>query len=200
MFSRTRLNDTWQQDGKQIVILGTPGIGGRIIGIPWLLFGLYFVYNWVIAGMLEYVQAGDYGGLFANLFSWLVILLGVTAIFIVPGWMFVFTRRTVVVDASKGEVETGTDYYIYSRVKSHSLKGFKRILLVQTMSESKNDRGNTKRMIFYDVRLSRGKAKDFLLAGTMQDEGRAEELGKALSQLTRLPFEVQGESETRRED
>ena len=179
---------------------GSPGFGGKVFDIPWMLFGFYFIYKWVIEGVAAYVEAGDFAGLFSNGWAWLLILAGLTVIFIVPGWMLAFTRRKVIVDVSKGEVEEGNDFRVYRRVKTHRLREFNRVLLVETVTNSKDSRGNTKRTRFHDVRLVKGKPKDYILIGTMQEEAKAEELGGAVAKITRLPFEVQDEIETRNED
>ncbi|MCJ7436073.1 MAG: hypothetical protein MUO77_21555 [Anaerolineales bacterium] len=163
-----KLNDVWTQDGAtRIEVRGTPGIGGKFFGIPWMAFGLYFIYQWVFVTMLEYIRTGDYSGLISGLLVWLLMFAGLFVIFIVPGWALAFTRRRVIVDHSRGEVEEGNDFVVYRRLKTHSLSEFKQVRLVETISKSKNSRGNTKRVIFQDVRLIRDRLKDFVLVGTM---------------------------------
>ncbi|GIK40175.1 MAG: hypothetical protein BroJett011_40080 [Chloroflexota bacterium] len=50
-----------------------------LFGLPLLLGGLYFLYQYLILGIVEYIQARDWSGLFGGFLGWLVILLlGVT--------------------------------------------------------------------------------------------------------------------------
>jgi uncharacterized protein (DUF58 family) len=157
MFSRSKHDDQWTREGDtRIVVTGSPGIGGKVFGIPWMLFGVYFIYNWVIAGVIEYIQAGDFAGLASGALVWLLVLAVLAGIFIVPGWLLAFTRRKVVVDKSKGEVEEGNDFRVLRRLRNHSLTEFTGVLVVETVSRSKDSRGNTQNIVFQDVRLSRG--------------------------------------------
>lgn len=201
MFSKSKLNDQWRQEGStRIEVNGSSGFGGKIFGIPWMLFGCYFIYKWVIEGVVEYVKAGDFAGLFSSGWAWLLILAGLAVVFIVPGWMLAFMRRKVIVDVSIGDAEEGNDFRVYRRIKTHSLNEFQRVLLVETVTKSEDSRGNTKKTRFHDVRLVKGKPKEYILVGTMQEEEKAEELGKAVAKITGLPFEIQEKIETRSED
>ena len=102
MFSKSKLNDKWRQEGAaRIEVNGSTGFGGRIFGIPWMLFGCYFIYKWVIEGIVEYVEAGDFAGLISGGWIWLLILAGLAVIFIIPGWMIAFTRRKVIISTSR---------------------------------------------------------------------------------------------------
>lgn len=196
MFAKSKLNDEWKVEGKtRIEVNGSPGVGGKLFGIPWLLFGVYFIYNWVIAVVIEYIKAGDYAGMISGAGVWLLILAAVFVIFIAPGWALAFMRRKVTVDVSRGEVEEANDFLVFRRPTTHALSSFKKVLLVEIVSKSKE--GKTR--YFYDVRLIGQAKKDFVLAASMQEEEKAEEFGKTLAEVTRLPFEIQDESEKRRE-
>jgi len=196
MFSKSKLNDHWEMEGKtRIEVNGSPGVGGKIFGIPWLLFGVYFTYNWVIAGIIEYLKAGDYAGLISGAWIWLLLFAILFIIFVVPGWALAFMRRKVIVDVSRGEVEEANDFIVYRRPITHAISSFNMVLLVEIVSKSKD--GKTR--YFYDVRLVSQTKKDHVLVASFQEEDKAEEFGKTLSELTRLPFEIQDESERRRE-
>ena len=102
MFPKSKLNDKWRQEGAtRIEVNGSTGFGGRVFGIPWMLFGCYFIYKWVIEGIVEYVEAGDFAGLISGGWIWLLILAGLAVIFIIPGWMIAFTRRKVIISTSR---------------------------------------------------------------------------------------------------
>jgi len=192
MFKRSSVNDKWIQEGKErIVVTGNPGAGRYIFGIPWLLFGVYFLYRYLIMGIVEYIQAGDIIGIFTGALGWLAIILIFGGIFIVPGWALVFLRRKVVIDALQREVDEKNDFLIFSRGKSHLLANFDRILLVETYSRSKDGPG----IYMHDIRLMAKEAQEYVLVGVMQDEAEAERLGQAVSELTGLPFSVQEETE-----
>lgn len=192
MFSKSKLNDTWTQDEtRRIEVNGSPGAGGKIFGIPWLLFGLYFIYQWVIAGIIEYARAGDYAGMITGSWIWALLFIALFVIFIIPGWALAFMRRRVIVDMSHGEVEEANDFIVYRRPKTHPLSSFKKVLLVEIVNRSRD--GKTR--YSHDVRLISQARNDYVLTASMQEEEKAEEFGRALAKLTRLPFEVQDESE-----
>ena len=192
MFKGSGLNDKWILEGEErIVVTGNVGAGRYIFGLPWLLFGLYFLYRYLILGIVEYIQAGDIIGIFTGVLGWLAIILIFGGIFVVPGWAFVFLRRKVVIDALHREVDEKNDFLIFSRGKTHLLTNFDHILLVESYSRSKDGPGTT----MYNVKLMAKEAPDYVLVGMMQDEDEAERLGQAVSDLVGLPFSVQEEVE-----
>lgn len=198
MFKRSRVNDKWTVEGKnRIVVTLNAGVGRYIFGIPWLAFGVYFLYRYLILGIAEYIKAGDIAGVFTGALGWLLIILFFGGIFIVPGWVLVFLRRKVVIDAARGEVDEKNDYLIFSRSKTHPLADFNNVLRVGTYSKGTTSRGGTTTYM-YDVRLMPRvirKERDYVLVGTMQDEAEAERLGRATSELVDLPYVVQEELE-----
>jgi hypothetical protein len=85
------------------------------------------------------------------------------------------------------EVAEKNDFLIFSRGRTHLLANFDHILLVESYSRSEDGPGTT----MYNVKLVAKEAPDYVLVGMMQDEAEAERLGKAVSELTGLPFSVQ---------
>jgi hypothetical protein len=160
MLRKSGSNDKWTVEGRRrIVVTLNPGAGRYIFGVPWLLFGVYFLFRYLILGIAEYVRAGDIAGVFTGALGWLFIILFFGCIFIIPGWVLVFLRRKVVVDASRGRVEEKNDLLVFSRSKTHPL-----------------------------VPKAAGDERGYVLIGTMQDEAEAERLGRATAELTDLPY------------
>ena len=191
MLRKSGSNDKWTVEGRRrIVVTLNPGAGRYIFGVPWLLFGVYFLFRYLILGIAEYVRAGDIAGVFTGALGWLFIILFFGCIFIIPGWVLVFLRRKVVVDASRGRVEEKNDLLVFSRSKTHPLAGFGRVLRVGPYSKGAHGRGGTT-VYMYDVRLmpkAAGDERGYVLIGTMQDEAEAERLGRATAELTDLPY------------
>ena len=105
MAKRMRANDTWTlPENGRLLVTGNPGIGRYIFGVPWLLFGVHFLYKYLVLGIAEYIKAGDIAGIFTGVLGWLVVLL-MGSIFVVPGWLLVFLRRRVVIDTVYGKLE-----------------------------------------------------------------------------------------------
>jgi len=175
---------------RRIVVTLNPGVGRYIFGVPWLLFGVYFLFRYLILGVAEHLKAGDIAGVFTGALGWLFIILFFGCIFIIPGWVLVFLRRKVVIDASRGQVDEKNDFLIFSRGKTHPLAGFEQVLLVGTYSRGTNSGGGTTRYM-YDVRLmpkAAGSEMSYVLVGTMQDEAEAERLGRATAELSDIPY------------
>ena len=187
MFKKMRANDTWNLPGNgRLLVTGNPGIGRYIFGVPWLLFGVHFLYKYLILGIAEYIKAGDIAGIFTGAFGWLVVLF-MGAIFVVPGWLMVFLRRRVIIDTVYGKVEEKNDFLLFSRGKIHHLADFGAILLVATHSSGKVTTS------MHEVRLMPRADREYILVGVMQDNEEARRLGQALADLLRLPCREQGE-------
>jgi hypothetical protein len=116
------------------VVTLNPGAGRYIFGVPWLLFGVYFLFRYLILGIAEHLKAGDIAGVFTGASGWLFIILFFGCIFIIPGWVLVFLRRKVVIDASRGEVDEKNDFLIFSRGEIHPLADFDQVLVVGTVA------------------------------------------------------------------
>ena len=99
MFKGSGLNDKWILEGKErVVVTGNVGAGRYIFGLPWLLFGLYFLYRYLILGIVEYIQAGDIIGIFTGVLGWLAIILIFGGIFVVPvGRLSFFAGRLLLI-------------------------------------------------------------------------------------------------------
>jgi hypothetical protein len=193
MLKKFRANDTWKRDGGRIMVTGNPGIGRYIFGVPWLLFGLHFYYSYLVLGIAEYIKAGDIAGIFTGMLGWLVIVL-FGAIFVVPGWLFVFLRRRVVVDVGRSMVDEMNDFLLFRRGKSHRLAEFGSVRLVETASRSKSG-SQTVTTWMHEVRLMPRREGESVLAGIMQDEEDGQRLGTAIADLLNLPFSTQPDAE-----
>ncbi len=119
-----------------------------LFGTPFLLVGLYFLYQYLIMGIIAYIQAGDWRGLFSNIFGWLIIIL-IALLFLVPGWVIVFLRHTVIIDTQLGQLIQTRDFLIYRQVKQYGLDEFDSVRAKQ----SKPRRAQTTRKPLYAVEL-----------------------------------------------
>lgn len=183
---KSSADDTWTpaKNGR-MVIAGSSGVGGIVFGAPMLGFGLYFLYKYLVLGIIEYVKVGDIAGLFSGIFGWLVVIL-IGSIFAVPGWLLVFMRRRVVVDTVSGKVEDMKDFLLFKRGKVHRLADFGSVQVVATRDN---------KSFLQEVRLiSRGKG-DHLVAGILFDGEAARRLGQELAALLRLPCATGTETE-----
>jgi len=95
----------WQTDGPARATIRQGGVGAaRLFGVPFLLTGAYFAYQFA-AGALQ-------GELLVG--GWTLLPL-ITAAFLVPGWILVVGRRRTVLESARREVIQEMDYLVYTR-------------------------------------------------------------------------------------
>ena len=97
----------WQSDGPSRATIreggATLGIA-RLLGLPFLAAGGYFLYQFL-------------GGLFSGgllLGGWILLPL-FAAVFLIPGWILVFGRRRTLIDNTRREIVQEMDYLVYTR-------------------------------------------------------------------------------------
>jgi hypothetical protein len=130
-----------------------------LFGTPFLLVGLYFLYQYLIMGIIAFIQAGDWGGLFSNMFGWLIIIL-IALLFLVPGWVIVFLRHKVIIDTRLGQLIQTQDFLIYKRVKQYRLDDFERIRARQAKPRGSQTTGKT----LYAVELTKKDGEAVVVA------------------------------------
>jgi hypothetical protein len=130
-----------------------------LFGTPFLLVGFYFLYQYLIMGIIAFIQAGDWWGLFSNVFGWLIILL-IALLFLVPGWVIVFLRHRVIIDTKLGQLIQTQDFRIYQRVKQYRLDDFESIQARQV----KPRRSQTTRKPLYAVELTKKDGETVVVA------------------------------------
>lgn len=175
------MNNQWVRNEQQQIFIRSHLGMTRWVGLIPLGIGGYFLYKYLILGIVEYIQAGDWRGLFTGVFGWLVIVL-LGLVFVIPGWIILALRRNTLIDAQRGEVVEVQDVRVYKRVKRHALNTFQRIMiLIEPVKKTTKTQ--------YTVNLVTLK-DDKVTVGFMDTREPAEALGQAIADLTHLPLQV----------
>lgn len=152
--------DLWTKESDtRLQINQHAGFVRYIFGLPLLLLGLYFLYQYLILGIIAFIQAGDWWGLFSGIFGWLVIIL-LASLFVVPGWVIVFFRQRVIIDTNVGYLIQTQDFLIYKRVKQYRLDEFERIQAKQSNRRSTESTGTP----LYTVELTTKDGEQVVVA------------------------------------
>jgi hypothetical protein len=171
----------WKQDSpNHLQVEQAMGPLKFLFGLPLLLGGLYFLYKYLILGIVEYIQVGDWSGLFGGFVGWLVILLLGLAL-LIPGWVIISLRRSVVIDTGLGDLTETQDFLIYKRVKHHRLDSFEQVMI-------RTDRANKSRKPLYSVDLIRPD-HSYVMVAALEDVKPARELGNKLRTMLGLKKE-----------
>jgi len=196
--AKSKLNDKWIREGSQIKVTTTFGIGRIIFGLPWFLFGVYFLYKYLILGTLEYIKAGQILALFTtDLPGSLFILVIFGGIFIMPGWVLTFLNAHTVIDADLGEVEEVRDYRVFKRRKHYLLEDYKYIMVVGSTTKVSSD-SKTRTRYYYtnEIRMVvKDEKSEFVTLASMEDDKVADKLAKEISDLTKLPIRKWGQKD-----
>ncbi|MBE7556881.1 MAG: hypothetical protein HS126_38075 [Anaerolineales bacterium] len=168
----------WKQDSPtHLQIDQSSGPLRYLFGLPLLLGGVYFLYKYLILGIVEYIQVGDWSGLFGGFLGWLVILLLGLAL-LIPGWVIISLRRSVVIDTSLGDLTEMQDFLIYKRVKHHRLDAFEQVMV-------RTDRAKKSRKSLYSVDLIRPD-RSYVMVAALEDVKSTRELGNKLRTMLDL--------------
>jgi hypothetical protein len=177
----------WKQDSPtHLQIDQSSGPLRYLFGLPLLLGGIYFLYKYLILGIVEYIQAGDWSGLFSGFLGWLVILLLGLAL-LIPGWIVIFLRRSVLIDTSLGELREMQDFLVYKHSKHHRLDSFEQVMV-------RTDRTKKSRKPLYSVDLIRPDCSSVMVAA-LDDVKPARELGNKLRSMLGLKKQRASEPE-----
>lgn len=177
----------WKQDSPaHLQIDQSSGPLRYLLGLPLLLGGVYFLYQYLILGVAEYIQAGDWSGLLGGFVGWLVILLLGLAL-LIPGWVIISLRRSVVIDTDLGDLTETQDFLIYKRVKRHRLDSFEQVMV-------RTDRAKKSRKSLYSVDLIRPD-RSYVMVAALEDAKMARELGNKLRTMLGLKKQRASEPE-----
>ena len=111
------------ESGGTIEITLSGGTAARLFGAPFLLAGAYLAYNLVL-GLVELVTGR---AAIAEVFFGTVILLVMTAAFLVPGWLLVASRARVDIDRTSRRLVSIRDLRVYQHRQERSLDEFSAI-------------------------------------------------------------------------
>lgn len=177
----------WKQDSPtHLQVDQAMGPLKFLFGLPLLLGGLYFLYKYLILGIVEYIQASDWPGLLDGFMGWLVILL-LGLVLLIPGWVIISLRRSVVIDTSLGDLRETQDFLIYKRVKHHRLASFEQVMV-------RTDRAKKSRKSLYSVDLIRSD-RSYVMVAALEDAKMARELGNKLRTMLGLKKQRASEPE-----
>jgi hypothetical protein len=95
----------WQTDGPGRATIRQGGVAAaRLFGLPFLIAGAYFGYQFVAGAVQGELLLG----------GWILLPLMVAA-FLVPGWILVVGRRRTILESARREVIQEMDYLVYTR-------------------------------------------------------------------------------------
>jgi len=109
----------WQTDGPARATIRQGGVGAaRLFGVPFLVVGGYFLYQFVAGALRGELLLG----------GWILLPL-MTAAFLVPGWILVVGRRRTVLESARREVVEEMDYLVYTRRKVSRVSSDSHVML-----------------------------------------------------------------------
>lgn len=106
-----------------------------LLGLPMLLTGLWFLGQYLVLGLVEFVVAGDFVGIFKNFIGWIVMVV-MGGSFLVPGWILCFLRRGVLLEPQKDRFVVFTDLGVWRSRKEYALSSYSRLVLLSEPSQS----------------------------------------------------------------
>jgi len=124
------MNDPWTITADGRFLVRNHFAGPRfLIGLPFLLTGLWFFIQYFVLGLAEFISAGDIPGIFKDFFGWIVILI-MSAVFLVPGWILCFVRRGVLIDPKSDRIIAISHFGVWRSHKQFSLASYDRLVLL----------------------------------------------------------------------
>lgn len=170
-------------DGR-LSIVSAPGWIATLFGLPFLVAGLYFVWQLVGAVMTYFTQVAprEFG---MALVGFAVIVM-LAATFGVPGLLLVLFRKRVLIDAQQGTVTDTKDFYFFRRSRTHELAAFDAVTLEYREYGSSTDSDAVARYCWF-VEL-RGRPAQPVLLGMCDKKEEAQDVGRAVAEATALPL------------
>jgi hypothetical protein len=164
----------WQTDGPAQATIRQGGvIVARLFGIPFLLAGLYFGYQFVGGALNGELLLG----------GWTLLPLMMAA-FLVPGWILVFGRKRTRLDAARREVVEEMDYLVYTRRKASRVTSDSQVMLRYEQG-SKSDTGTR-----YDIHVYVETGAQMALIALFGDKQKTEALAFAAKAAAFLTIPV----------
>jgi hypothetical protein len=188
---------TWQVTQQDTLRIRDRASGGPVIWVCagiLLLVGAKFAW-WLLLALGEMAQAvfrADFGYMFTYIFG-LVILVVMTAAFVLPGLWMLFARSVVEVHPAEGYVSEMRDYVAWRKTKRHDISDVASVRGTHEVTRSKSSSSSNSRTVTVktyriDVVLKGDGVKEFLAAQPDTKE-RAQELGQLLAGKLGVPFQ-----------
>jgi len=166
------------EDGTPLTVVLRGDTTARLFGAPFLLVGGYLGYQ-LAGGVLDLLTGR---APVAEMFVGTLLLAIVTAAFLVPAWLLIFSRARIEIDRTARTVTYVRDLRIYQRRQQHALSEFDRID-VDLLSVSPNRRSNSRA---YQVELA-GSRPGTIPVGVFDDGEQALMFGHRLGAMIGLP-------------
>jgi hypothetical protein len=188
---------TWQVTQQDTLRIQDRAGGGPVI---WVCAGILLLVGgkfgwWLLQALAEMAQAvlrADFSYVFSYILG-LIILIVMTAAFVLPGLWMLFARSVVEVHPAEGFVSEMRDYVVWRKTKRHDISDVAAVRGTHSVTRSKssstsNARTVTVKTYRVDVVLKGDGVKEFLAAQPDTQE-RAQELGQLLAAKLGVPFQ-----------
>lgn len=170
------------EDAGAVRVALNAGTTARLFGIPFVLVGAYLGYQ-LVAGLVD-LMTGQ--ATVSEMLAGTVLLFAVTAAFLIPGWLLIFSRAAVEIDRTNRTVNAVRDLRVYRLTDRRSLSEFERIE-VDVLSVAPNRRSSS-RGRSYQVELA-ARNRQNVVVGLLDDGDEALAYGRRLGSLIGLPVE-----------
>lgn len=188
---------TWKVTQQDTLRIQDRANGGPVI---WVCAGILLLVGgkfawWLLLALGEMGQAvlrADFGYIFTCLLGF-IILVVMTAAFLLPGLWMLFARSVVEVHPAEGYVSEMRDYVAWRRTKRHEISDVASVRGTHEVTRSKSSSSSNSRTVTVktyriDVVLKGDGVREFLAAQPGTQE-RAQELGRLLAEKLGVPFQ-----------
>lgn len=172
------MNTSLTVDGTHLRTTLNAPLAARLFGLPFLLVGGYLAYQ--LAGGVADLAAGR--AAIAEMFAGTLLLIVMTAAFLIPGWLLVASRAFRDIDRAARSVTYTRDFRVYQRRDVRPLSEFDRIE-VDRLTLSTN-RQSTKPS--YQIELA-ARIRQNVVVGLFDDGDAALAVAGELSRAIDLP-------------
>ena len=171
---RTELID---EGGVVRVDVGT-SMAARLFGLPFMLIGGYLAYQ--LAGGLVDLATGR--AALSEMLVGTILLAIVTAAFLVPGWLLMFSKARVEIDRNTRTVTYVRDLRVYQHAEKRALSEFDRVEVdLLSVAPNRQSRGRA-----YQVELA-GRHRRNVVVGLLDDGDEALTFARRIGALIGLP-------------
>src|SRR5262245_13830731 len=175
-----RVSTQITERGGTIEISLSGGIAARLFGAPFLLVGAYFAY-YLVLGVVDLVTGRAALG---EMFFGTVILVVMTAAFLVPGWLLVASRGRIEIDRASRRVVSIRDLRVYQHRQERSLDEFTAI----TVDRLGSSRTKPSSVRSWQVELT-SPSRTNQVIGLIDDDEEAVAFARRISLATGLPVD-----------
>lgn len=177
------------EEGHTITVLLAGPPTARLFGLPFLLIGVYLLLQW-LQGVADIVRGRATLGEMA--FGTILLLL-VTLMFLVPGWLLTLGRSTIVVDTAARTISTVRDLRLYQMRDTRALSEFDRVEIAYLSARASGASASQKEQ--YQVEFAGDGAR--ALVALFDTSGDATMFGRRLADRVGLPVDDRRERERR---